>query len=307
MSEQVISLLPSFAEVVGRRWLSKPPEWFRLHVAKGFLWLRQLESDLALLAGKVPISRLGTCYGAMLRDCDGFFNTIFEIHGATLLASIATRVKLHAPLAEGSGRNFDVRAETQGYIVNAESKTRTDNFPLTVPRGPEGHFGTRPTLDPHEAADLGLPVRRPVVEDVHFKETPESTEIRQRLLDALSQLPASGYNLVLFGQIQGSRHQLERALYGGEFLVFDHNHVTKQETTERGPGAFTPGPSGDPFERLTAVLQVCLLRFSGGSLVRAYELYSNPRANQPLPSVVEAALRAAMAQWTTVQESEIAL
>jgi hypothetical protein len=173
------------------------------------------------------------------------------------------------------------------------------------PRREGGWYGVRPVLDPHEAEDHGLPVRRSAPEGALFRPTPESTEIRQRLLGALTQLPKSGYNLVLFGHIRGSRDHLERALFGGEIVDLIRNHGTQELTSEirRGPGAFTEGRSGDPFESLSAVLWMRLWPLSASSFVRAYMLYPNPRARYPLPPEVTTVLDGVRQAWTRSPEA----
>jgi hypothetical protein len=54
--------------------------------------------------------------------------------------------------------DFDIRAEVRSFIVNADCKTRTNLFPFNLPRfneeppeGIRGYFGSRATIDPHDA------------------------------------------------------------------------------------------------------------------------------------------------------------
>ncbi len=297
--EEVIRQLPMVAAVMGEEWLLQNREW-----AEGFIigprlaWYGQLDGDLVALGGHVALEKLISCYRASLRDKAQIQKTIFEVHGAALLAAAATRVELHVPRGDGSGKNFDVRAEIRGRPVNAECKTRKDEFPFNVPpdlEGPRGvtyHAAVRATMDPHDAAALGMQTgqRDP---GFHYINTPESTVIRQLLLEGLQQLPHSGCNLLLFGHIEGDRYCLEEALLGSEFLGARRDRETGRcdFIPDRAPtGAFSTGPAGDPFQSLSGVLWIRLWPHVG-ILGRSYRLYENPRASLALPGQVVDAIK----------------
>lgn len=309
--EEVIRRLPMVAAVMGEEWLLQNREW-----AEGFIigprlaWYGQLEGDLAALGAQVALEKLISGYRAPLRDKAQIQKTIFEVHGAALLAAAAARVELHVPRGDGSGKNFDLRAEIRGHPVNAECKTRKDEFPFNLPPEPAGpagitsHAGVRETMDPHDAAELGIKPK-PGTPGLHHIETPESTVIRQLLLDGLSQLPDSGYNLILFGDIEGHRDNLEDALLGTEVTRFRRNPETRQviAVSARAPtGAFSAGPAGEPFRLLGGVLWIRLWR-DGDVLGRAYMPCPNPNARPPLPRDVIEAIVAVMNEWARPQEA----
>jgi hypothetical protein len=201
-------------------------------------------------------------------------------------------------------KNFDVRANVRGCPINAECKTRKDDFPFNLPPTLEGpkkiplYSGSRATLDPHDAAELGMG-SGPLPSDPLFRPIPESTEIRRILLDGLSQLPEQGCNLLLFGQLNGTQDDLDAALLGAEVATFRADIKTKTTTCRwsRLPtGAFGTGPEGEPFRQLSGVLWFKLGSFSG----RDYALYPNPGAIAPLPKQVSEALETAVTEWKTL-------
>jgi hypothetical protein len=221
--DEIIHAFPTVAFVIGKKWLRQKRAWIEDYVPPRLLWYEQLEKDLTLISQKIDCQNLIPPYRNGLRDPNSAQKTMLEVHGAALLAAAATSIQLHVPRGDCSGRNFDILASIGDYAVNAECKTRKDDFPFNLPRqdggptGIKGYFGKRATVDPHDAETLGLPpTRRDLNSDVDFKETPESTTIRQIIFDAQSQLPESGINLILFGHIEGDREQLERALFGSE-------------------------------------------------------------------------------------------
>lgn len=146
------------------------------------------------------------------------------------------------------------RASRQALL---RSKTRVDEFPFNVPRGDDGFFGARATIDPHDAADVGAD-SRPPAPDMYWKPTPESSVIIDILLGALRQLPAAGINIVALGHVQGGREHLEHALFGAP--VFDIVKDLRTKTVigtewRRAPtGVFGPGPKSDAGVGLSGVL-----------------------------------------------------
>ena len=302
--------LPNVMNVLGETWLDKQRGWISRFINSRIKWYEQTEVDLALLRMRIDLGRLISCYRTLLRDRSQIQKCIYEIHGAALLSAVANRVDLHVPRSNGSRRNFDVRVEIEGHTVNADSKTRTDDFPFNLPKrkGPSqvhNHAGVRATIDPHDASDLGLGVKQP--QDFHYIETPESTVIRQLLLDGLAQLPQLGCNLIIFGHIEGQRRSLEDALFGAEFVGIRKNLKTRQVITEwvRSPtGAFGPGPEGDPFRPLSGVLWVRLFKSFDNCLFRAYKLYANPHAAVCIPDDVKRAIEKIAQEWEVLPESE---
>jgi hypothetical protein len=237
----------------------------------------------------------------MLRDRDQVVQTIYEIHAAALLAEVATGFDVHVPRALGSAVNYDVAAEIAGTWVHADSKTRRDEFPFNLPRrseGPEGitgYFGSRATVDPLEAPYLGIGPDRHQGDPYH-KATPEGSVVRDLMAQGLVQLPASGVKLVILGQIAGRQDHLERALYGPEIVDVHPDPAVPAEWRRAPTGAFGPGEAGKAFVGLSGVMWTRLWRWDG-PLGRAYRLYENPNAREPMPPDVSAALRGVMARW----------
>lgn len=310
--EEIMGRLPKLAAVMGEAWLRQRRSWTETFIMPRLPWYEQIERDLTVLEAHVVLQKLIACYRASLRNQPQIQKTIFEIHGAALLANAAARVDLHVPPCPGSESNFDIWTEIRGHFVNADSKTRKDEFPFNLPQDSEDptgitlYGGSRATLDPHDAVDLGSDFRAQTV-DPHHIDTPESTVIRQLLLDGLSQLPDQGCNVIIFGHIEGYRCNLEDALYGTEQVRCRRRLESGKPTviwTRAPTGAFSPGGSGEPFQRLSGVLRVSLWR-DGNAIGRAYKLYLNPNAHLPLPSEVIETLDAGMKQWATQPENQV--
>ena len=302
--------LPKVTSVLGENWLKKH-DWAQEYISPRITWYEQTEADLAVLEPFLGLQRLMSCYRKPLRDRSQTLKAIFEIHGAAFMSVTASRVDLHVQRGAGSGRNFDVRVEIDGHVVNADSKTRKDEFPFNLPRKTDAsnvasHAGARATVDPHDATDLGLLIQRPAISN--YIETPESTVIRQLLLDGLAQLPELGCNLIIFGHIEGDRRSLEDALFGAEFVGIKKNLETRQFTAEwlRSPtGAFGRGPEGDAFRGLSAVLWVRLFKASEGTLFRAYTLCLNLHANICIPNGVQTAIEKVAKNWEKLPSKSI--
>jgi hypothetical protein len=303
--DEIIHVFPTVAFVVGEQWLQQKRAWIEDYAPPRRLWYEQLEKDLALISQKIDHKNLIPAYRSGLRDPNSFQKTLLEVHGAALLAASAISIQLHVPRSDGSGRNFDILANIEGHAINAECKTRKDDFPFNLPRqqgGPTeitGHFGRRATVDPHDAETLGLP-SRPAPGDIYSREIPESTTIRQIISDAQSQLPQSGINLILFGHVEGDQKQLERSLFGAEVLTI-HKDIEKRKIIAKEwnltpTGAFDAGQAGEPFRSVSGVLWFRLYKV--GKLFRSYKLYRNPSSTYPIPDAAVAILEHLMSEWT---------
>jgi hypothetical protein len=302
---KIIHVFPTVAFVVGEKWLQQEQAWVEDYVPPRLVWYEQLENDLTLISEKIERQNLIRPYRSSLRDPNGTHQTMLEVHGAALLAAAASSIQLHVLRGDGNGQNFDILANIEGHTINAECKTRKDDFPFNLPRQQEGqtgitgYFGRRATVDPHDGETLGLPSRR-APDDVYSRETPESTTIRQIIADAQSQLPQSGINFILFGHIEGDREQLERALFGAEVLTIhkdlEKRKIVSTEWNLTPTGAFDAGRAGEPFRSISGVLWFRL--YKAGNLVRSYELYRNPSATYPIPETVVAILERLMSEWT---------
>src|SRR4030095_16224158 len=192
MIGDIISSLPLVTAIIGEKWLHQDQSRAERLVTPMLAWYQQLEKDLELLESRVHRQMLISCYRDALRDENSLLSTLYEIHGAALLSAEATAVYLHVSLGDPSRRNFDVQVEILRHVINADCKTRKDDFPFNIDRreggleGIAGYYGARATIDPHDAENLGFESRRPAG-DVDFRPTPESTVIRQILSEARSQ------------------------------------------------------------------------------------------------------------------------
>jgi hypothetical protein len=305
--DEIIHGFSNIAFVVGEQWMRKNHAWIDEHLTQRLLWYDQLEKDLILISQKIDRQTLVSPYRSGLRDPNSFQKTLLEVHGAAVLAAPAISIQLHVPRGDDSGRNFDILATIDDLAVNAECKTRKDDFPFNLPRqeggatGITGFFGRRATVDPHDAERLGLPSTR-APDDVHSRDTPESTTIRQIIGEARSQLPVSGINLILFGHIEGDRKQLERALFGAELLTFYKDTQRKKivctEWSLTPTGAFDAGQPGEPFRSISGVLWFRLFKV-GTVFGRTYTLYLNPNATSRLPEIIVSRLEETINEWTT--------
>lgn len=311
--EDLAARSPNLTAILGLAWMQGKGDWCEEFIPRRLAWFDQLERDLAILESHVGSAKLLNCYRAPLRTPKEIQKAIYEVHAAALLATAATKVDVHVPRGDGSGKNFDVQAEIQGRIVSADSKTRKDEFPFNLPAdkpddelGVPSYGGVRETVDRHDAVDFGIELQ-PRGNGLHRIETPESTVIRQLLIGAQSQLPQDGLSLVVLGHIEGDRHNVEDALFGAKVFQIHRNLTTREATCSwsRVPnGAFCDGPAGEPFRSLGAVLWVRLWP-DDNTLGRAYKLYANPCASTPYPDVVLEAIGAAIKQWQTPTESEL--
>ena len=156
--------------------------------------------------------------------------------------------------------------------MQAESKTRQDVFPFNteaigIAHGVAFHQAQRPVVDPHEYADHA---------HADYSSTPESTAIRQKFTEALTQLPTSGCNIIAWGQIEGWRCDMEDALVG----------PARKRTHY-----------GDALANLSAVLWIELRSLLGRPLTRDYELLENEGASTPLSPDARDALLTTIRQW----------
>ena len=94
-------------------------------------------------------------------------------------------------------------------------------------------------------------------------------------------------------------------LFWAELLELAPNLKTSETVYRwvRTPtGAFSPGNAGEPFLPLSGVIWISLSCLGCDSLRRAYKLYRNPNANNPLPDGVRTSLERIIEEWTTMEE-----
>ena len=298
--DEIILAFPLLTSVVREKWLHQNL-WYEDFISLRLEWYEQLERNLRSLVPKVGLQSLRKCYGSMLRDQKSIWTTLYEINGVSLMGEASTSLEIHVPRGDLSGRNFDAKACINGTELNMECKTRRDDFPFNMPtilEGPERipiHSGSRSTLDPHDAAELGLGFDYPE-NDPSFKTTPASTEVRQIMSEGLAQLPASGCNLILFGELGVSTNP-DEALFGSELFHLQRDVATREYLaycTRTPTGAFCYGPSGEPFRQPSGLLWFKLF----GAFGSEYKLYLNPNATSPIPDDVVTALGGIIGQWT---------
>jgi len=293
--DEIISPFPVFVSVIGEKWLHQNPWLDADYISSRLEHFERLERDLKSLDTHVGPSKLKATYRALVRDKNSFWPIVHEIHGISLVSKVSSHVELKIPLGGLSNRDFDARAKVLGVSINMECTTRKDEFPFNLPpveTGPNHipvYSGSRSTVDPHDARGSGI-TSAPQDDPLHV-ETPEATVARQILTVELSQLPETGVNLILFGQISGSRENLETALFGPIAVDFALNPKvrTVESTAIRLPhGAYDTGINGEPFRRLSGVLWFKLFSIRGPE----YNLYLNPCAISPIPEGIAAQLKA---------------
>jgi len=290
--DEIISRFAVFASVVGEKWLRQNAWCREAYISSRGIHYEQLEMDLKRIEVLVGRQSLSKTYRSLLRDQNSFWNILHEIHGISLVGKVSSTLELKVPLGESSNKDFDARANILGTSVNMECTTRKDEFPFNFPptKGPNTNVpvysGSRAILDPHDARKLGIASESENRNRLHIA-TPESTVVRQILTEELSQLPQTGINLILFGQISGSHEDLETALFGPIVVDFVTNSKAVESTTIQLPhGAYDAGANGDPFRPLSGVLWFKLFSITGPK----YKLYPNPNATSPLPHEVIASL-----------------
>jgi len=298
---------PRATAILGHDWLAQANSWPApdSHQAEALDWYKhwfdRLEADLSVIETLVGHRDTSNAYRQILRVPSKLLDCCYEVHGTALLASVADKLRLHVARGDGSGKDFDVQANIQGHLINGECKVRDDDiikprFMTKTPNGLTVYSRTRATMDPHDMPDQ----QDRHAHDPTYEPTPESTVIRQRILDALEQLPKQGINIVVWGHKQGNRSDLERALYGAEVCLLDRDHVTKEVKSKwvrAGSGAFLADESGDQFRALNAILWIRLTSL-GESLQKAYKLYVNPSATTQFPEKVRGTLEQQFRNWS---------
>ena len=255
---------------------------------KGKDWealFNQVERDLFYLSKHKGLtdSALSGAYHDQL-NAGEFVEAMYEIYTASLVASISDDIQLHVPTKNKS--NCDFRAKIQGYKIYGEVKTRQDNFPFKISQvngeSPKTlHLYSRATVDSHVAEKEPHP-------EID-KRIPESTELRLRIEDALSQVPDTSPNLMVIGFIRDYdspnkiKAEFEDALFGDSFHSFKgHRHMPSRNSN----GIFYD----DRYRKnITSVAWIALKHSSRG-MVRRSGIFFNPNSAGNLPIEVESVL-----------------
>src|SRR5262245_25729511 len=95
--DKIIRRLPKTSNIMGELWLQRTKTWAEDYIGSRITWYKQLEGDIAILYPRLGLDTLIKCYRSLLRDQKSIWATVYEIHGAALLASISTDFELHVP------------------------------------------------------------------------------------------------------------------------------------------------------------------------------------------------------------------
>jgi hypothetical protein len=277
VTDQSLPKASLLAQIMGTEWMKQESRRVsgtgdRPHP----VWYEQADVDLTVLADKVPVQGLASCYRPRLRHRSNFIDAVYAIHGAALLAGIGQRVDLRVPRGPNEKTGCDLRVEIDGVPVQAAFRARGDELGLEPYR--KNSEGTPESTQSMPPDDPKHPASR------------ESTVVRQLLESALADLPDAGVNIVLFAQVEGSRSQLEQILFKrGADAASLTSRVTTMLLGSRGRQA-EPTVFGDArFARLSGILWMRLLHL-GGPLRPYYHLYVNPNAAVPIPPALIATL-----------------
>lgn len=275
MPERVVSIvadaLPRLRDLMGDRALRTRDEEFE-RLGLPLLW--QTERDLQLLGRKIPADDLRRAYRDLLRNAHQFLDAAYEIRAAAMLAPFVDAMDLSPRV--GGGR-CDMRCRIRGNDVFVEMSSHTDAFPPQY----DGTADARTTVD--ESFDPTDRERNPSVRSI-----PAATELRQRIVDELRQLPKDGQTLLVLGAKQGRSLDLEAALWGDEIVVASSGAGWRQERAPNGLFAVADTVGG-----ASGLSAVAWLKLAAHfcDVVTHSRLFMNPRARLPLLPAVENVLR----------------
>jgi predicted nucleotidyltransferase len=241
----------------------------------------QVESDLQYLQKRFDLQSLSNAFRDLLLDRHQRVQALHEIYIDSLLSSVSDEIKLH--VSTNGARNCDFRIKIHGCEIYGDVKTRHDKFPFnTTPikddSGGNLYMASRATVDPHVAE--GTPHRELA------KSIPESTELRQRIENALEQVPETYPNLIIIGLIgdfhfpSKIREEIEAALFGDYLIKF---HGSKPIESRHPNGIFNDPRFG---EKITSVAWLSLKRSSHG-VIRRSGIFFNQNAKHGLPKEIE--------------------
>jgi len=186
------------------------------------VWFCQMERDIALLARKIPFERLVSAYRRHLGSIQEIFPGLFyELYVGARLVNISDTLELQIPTSDG-GRLYDFRISIGSESVNIEVKAKEDRFPFNlqgteIVKGLKVYGGSRAGADLRGLSEEELKTFQNVQEDVD-RPTPHSTEIRQRLEEAIVQLPEDEPGFIVLGHPRGDLWDTINALLGDEVI-----------------------------------------------------------------------------------------
>ena len=276
---------PTLTEILGAKDIQNAHYQVTLIGKDADALFHQAEIDLRYLKRRLNVESLRRAYRDQLSDSNQTIQAVYEIYTAALLASVSEEINLHMP---GKGnQNCDFRITIGGSEIYGEVKTRYDQIPFNTspkkdPSGETLYMASRATVDPH-VAEAGA---HPEID----KPIPESTELRQRIEQALEQLPDRRANLVVLGLIgdhdspQKLHFELEAALFGDE--SFRDHGAPGIEKVRYPNGIFTDPLCG---KQVTSIAWLSLKRSSRG-LSRRSGIFFNPGATITCPDEVKSVL-----------------
>ena len=275
MSESVVSIvseaLPRLRHLIGDRALRTRHDEFET-LGLPLLW--QTERDLQLLARKASADDLKRAYQDLLRNAHQFLDAAYEIRAAAMLAPFVDAIELSPKV--GSGR-CDMRCRVHETDLFVEVSAHTDAFP---PRY-DGSVYARATVD--KAFDPTNRVSEPAVRSI-----PAATELRQRIVEELRQLPKDGLTLLVLGAKQGRSLDLEAALWGDEIVGASSEAGWRHERVANGLFAVADAEGG-----VSGLSAIAWLRLSPHfcDVVTHGRLFTNSCARAAVPPAVENTLR----------------
>jgi predicted nucleotidyltransferase len=258
--------LPRLAELLGEGSLqARDQEFERLHPACPW----QVERDLELLPRYVPWAKITSAYRNLLRNPDQFIDAMYEIRVAAMLAPFVDNLVL-APRI-GSGR-CDLKCTIRGEEVFVEVTTHTDKSPPAYDGNVYGRATVEKSFDLTSKGD-----------DPSIRATPASKELRDRILDEISQLPSGELTILVVGAPESRSDYMKWAIGGDECVRANEGGWWP----ERMPnGLFTVPDDVGGTSRLSALVWMKLSRHFSDVRVHS-RLFTNPRAARPLPPEAE--------------------
>lgn len=264
--------LPRLAELLGSGELNaRTQEFERL----GMVPLWQVERDLELLTRCAPWAEITSAYRDLLQNPGQFISVMYEIRVAAMLAPFADKLEL-APRV-GAGR-CDLKCTIHGQTVFVEVTTHTDKFPPSY----NGNVYGRATVEKSFA-----PTSKG--EDPTIRETPASKDLRDRILDKISQLPSGGLTVLVIGAPGSRSEYIEWTLWGDELIQAKSGQEWRHVRVANGLFAVPDDLGGT--SRLSALIWIKLVPHFHDVKVHS-RLFTNPRASRPLPSETGKVLQA---------------
>jgi predicted nucleotidyltransferase len=282
VTSMVTEALPRLRELVGDRALRTRRDEFET-LGLPLLW--QTERDLHLLGRKVPAEHVRRAYQSLLRNADQFLDAAYEIRAAAMLVPFVDAIELSPKI--GSSR-CDMKCRVHEADLFVEVSAHTDAFPARY----DGTVYARTTVDKAFAPTNS-------VSEPSVRATPAATELRQRIMEELKQLPKDGLTLLVLGAKRGRSLDLEAALWGDEIIVASSEAGWRHERVANGLFAIEDAAGGA--SGLSAVAWLKLSPQFHDVLTHS-RLFTNSRARAAIPPVGQNALRQVFDRRAVLQE-----